>query len=193
MVLGFIIKVNWRLKMVQASLNKYLEKTPSHWKKKGRIFGEACEFWVADNVPCLSCGSALDKNKTNEKSVDLTCGNCGEKYQVKATAKSHQRRDGSYVILGGEYNTTIENISTWNILLVEYSGETEVGKNEKKHTSFGSARALRYIDKNNIHKKNVLPRPPLGPHARRAGWEGCNLKFKNRAVQELWKNEFKVL
>lgn len=36
-----------------------------------------------------------------------------------------------------------------------------------------------------ITADNVLPRKPLGPNARRAGWQGCYLIFDGAVVQKL--------
>lgn len=159
--------------MSQKHLNEYLNRLAG-WKSKSRIYGEACEMWVQDSIPCPKCSSALTKCETNKKSVDHICSGCGEKYQVKSSSKGFQKRDKSYRIMGAEYKTTLSKISTWNILLVKYS----------EHN--GCIENVLYIDRKNIFNKNVTPRKPLGPNARRAGWQGCYLDFKDEVVKELW-------
>ena len=153
---------------------KSLQKVPSHWKKQSRIYGEACELWISDNYLCPVCnGGALLKLKTNIKSIDHRCLNCDEKFQVKASKSPFVKKDGSVKFAGAEYTTTLNSLnseSKWNLILVEYN------KNDSKINRVG------VILQNNITKENIIPRKPLSPNARRAGWQGCNFKFTANVV-----------
>ena len=44
---------------------------------------------------------------------------------------------------------------------------------------------IKVIIAENIKARNVIPRKPLGPNARRAGWQGCYLEFDAEVVKEL--------
>tara|TARA_R110000824_G_scaffold35790_3_gene111804 strand:- start:5765 stop:6256 length:492 start_codon:yes stop_codon:yes gene_type:complete len=159
---------------VDKCLKESLNKVPSHWKKQSKIYGEACEFWISDNYSCPVCEhGALLKLKANMKSIDHECLKCGELFQVKASKNSFLKRDGSIGFLGAEYKTTVGSINNenkWNLILVEYD------KNNSEINRVG------VILKNDIAKENVIPRNPLGPNARRAGWQGCNFKFDYNVV-----------
>ena len=41
------------------------------------------------------------------------------------------------------------------------------------------------IKSQNINADNVIPRKPLGPNARRAGWQGCYLEFNSEVITEI--------
>jgi hypothetical protein len=200
--------------MFQKCLNKHLNKL-THWKNKSRIYGEACELWVEENLKCPNCASTLQKCSTNKKSVDHICSGCGEEYQVKASSKSHQAKSGHFTITGAAYQPTVETASNWNIILLEYGEEKDIEDliaelpdvfpgitinkeekercerqyyerhNENSNGLTGYIKKVHYIDKRNISKENVIPRKPLSTNARRAGWQGCYLKFDLESVREL--------
>jgi len=157
-------------------LKKYLAMVPPAWKKKGRIFGEACEFWVESTVRCTKCDSTLTKCTANQKSIDMVCSGCGEEYQVKCSQKPFLGRGEKIKFLGAEYNTTIASMGggnpKWNLILVKYEEEEQ------------QIERVLLIGKENITEKNVIPRNPLGPNARRAGWQGCNFQFDVSSMVE---------
>jgi hypothetical protein len=210
----------------QISLNEYLHSLSLKWKNQSRIYGEAVEQWISDHFRCPKCDNPLEKCGTNMKSVDHICSGCGEKYQVKASAKSHQKKDGSFSITGAAYDATLSSIGSWNILLVEYNNTKdiedliaelpdnisgiEIDKENKERCQnqyiqrygtqadqkcVGYVKKISLISRENISEDNVIPRKPLGPTARRAGWQGCYLNFGPKSVTEILgvNNEFKVL
>ena len=67
------------------SFEEYVNKVRinNNWKSNSRIYGEAGELWSIDNITCQRCPSSLIKCKTNEKSIDLICNECQQKYQIK--------------------------------------------------------------------------------------------------------------
>ena len=163
------------------NLREYLAMVPSNWKSKGRIYGEACEFWVAAQLQCIQCGSTLKKLNANYKCIDHKCTTCEEQYQIKASQKSFIRGDGNIKFVGAEYSTTVASMAggspQWNLLLVEYSEEKE------------EVSKVLLIKKENTSSDNVVPRKPLGPHCRRAGWQGCNFEFDSANAVEINLNK----
>ena len=123
---------------------------------------------------CVKCDSGLVKCPANQKSIDHLCSGCGEQYQVKSSRKAFAGRGGKIKFLGAEYSTTIASMGggnpPWNLILVRYSEENQ----EIEKTLL--------IERKNISEKNVIPRKPLGPSARRAGWQGCNFQFDDSVV-----------
>jgi type II restriction enzyme len=93
--------------------------------------------------------------------MDFRCAKCREPYELK----SSKRPFGRYVI-DGEYTTflsAIESHDNPNLLLLNY---------DARKLQVTDLRALpRYA----LSRMAVLPRKPLGPRARRAGWQGCNI------------------
>jgi len=156
------------------SLKGSLNKIPSHWKTESRIYGEACEFWIAEHYGCPVCSEGeLKKLTANEKSVDHQCSSCDELFQAKAHKKSFEKRDGSVGFIGAEYATTVASLEKekkWNLILVEYDKDSE------------EVKRVGTVLKENITKDNVIPRKPLSENARRAGWQGCNFKFNKNVV-----------
>ena len=142
-----------------------LAKVPAKWKSKSRIYGEACEYWVETNVSCPNCGGTLTKLTANVKSVDHKCSSCGEQYQTKASKSKIFKKDGSVSITGAEYKTTLSNIGKWGIIALQYCPKTN------------KVLEHRTISRDKIDASCVIPRKPLGPNARRAGWQGCYIKI----------------
>ena len=46
-------------------------------------------------------------------------------------------------------------------------------------------KGLKIIESQYIIAKNVIPMKPLGPNARRAGWQGCYLEFHSEVITEI--------
>ena len=156
-------------------LKQSLSLVPSSWKSQSKIWGEACEFWVRDNVACPRCSGNLMKHDANMVSSDHQCLDCGEEYQVKTGKSNFEKRDGTIKITGAEYKKTLESVLGIrpNYLVIQYN------KDEKKIVK------ASFILKENISESNVLPRKPLGPNARRAGWQGCYLVFDSATSNKI--------
>tara|TARA_R110000824_G_scaffold18075_2_gene72317 strand:+ start:1677 stop:2159 length:483 start_codon:yes stop_codon:yes gene_type:complete len=156
---------------MKTCLKESLKKVPQHWKSASKIYGEACEYWVSDQYCCPLCGGALLKLAANTPIIDHVCRGCDAKFQVKSSKKPFvANSEGNIKILGAEYNKTLEAISEYHVILVEYD------KINLKVNQVGT------ILKNNVTSKNVIPRNPLGPNARRAGWQGCTLIFDSNVI-----------
>ena len=79
----------------------------NNWNNQSRIVGEACEEYIKNNINFEKC-------KTNEKSKDLVCLICHQKYQIKAKCASQKQINNisknQFKTIGDEYSTTIHNI-----------------------------------------------------------------------------------
>ncbi len=153
-------------------VNQIIQNTK--WKSKSRIIGEACEIYVKSNIKCTRCaGNNFEKCKTNEKSKDIICKNCNQKFQIKAKKFTKKDNDDvknshTFKTIGGDYNTTISNLhQNIDYIIVQYDKNTNHIKN------------ILYIPFENINTTNILQRKPLGPNAKRAGWQGCYFMFSN--------------
>tara|TARA_B100000767_G_C19705943_1_gene510538 strand:+ start:818 stop:1285 length:468 start_codon:yes stop_codon:yes gene_type:complete len=144
------------------------------WKNNSRILGRAAEIYSYENIKCVNCNELnWFECVTNEKSKDLVCKTCGQKYQIKCkntTEKSYDniKKNNIFKTVGAEYNTTLKSIDyqiDYIIILYE--------KVEK------SILDIIHIKSSNITSDNIIPRNPLSDNARRAGWQGCNLHFTN--------------
>ena len=149
-------------------------KENNSWKSESRIVGEACEYYIKNNVNCVRCFSNnFEKCKTNEKSKDLICINCQQKFQIKAKSATQKqvnniKNKNTFKTIGGEYLTTLKNIDEQiDYLIILY----------EKH-SYKIINIL-YIKNENITSDCILPRKPLSITAKRAGWTGCNILFND--------------
>jgi type II restriction enzyme len=157
-------------------LNEYIlqVKNNNNWKSESRIVGEACEYYVKNNVKCVRCNNNnFEKCKTNEKSKDLICSSCNQIFQIKAKNTTQKQTNtiknkNTFKTIGGEYSTTLNHINEkidYFIILYE------------KH-SYKIINIL-YIQNENINSNCIIPRKPLARTAKRAGWQGCNILFNN--------------
>jgi type II restriction enzyme len=146
----------------------------NNWKNESRIIGEACEEYIKNSIKCVRCKNGnFEKYKTNEKSKDLFCLECNQKYQIKAKCATQKQLNNiiyknEFKTIGGEYSTTINNINEnidYIIILYE-KNSYEIKK-------------LLYIKNEFINTECIIPRKPLSLTAKRAGWQGCNIIFNN--------------
>jgi type II restriction enzyme len=118
--------------------------------------------WVEREVYCLNCGSGpLEQTTQNTKAMDFRCAKCREPYELKSS-----KRPFGHYILDGEYSTflgAIQSHDNPNLLLLNYDAEKlEVTD-------------LQALSRYALSRMAVVPRKPLGPTARRAGWQGCTI------------------
>lgn len=145
---------------MDVDLKKYLDKMSGYKSasQKARVFTET---WTSDNLQCPSCGETLILLPANSRTSDLRCQSCGETYQLKSQSKPFGKR-----ILGAEYNTTIQAIRAGrhpSLILLQYDLDNL------------SVQQVRILHWSWITEQSIIPRRPLGPQARRAGWQGCLL------------------
>ena len=75
-------------------LNELVSKVKqnNNWKNESRIIGEACEEYIQNKIKCIRCNNNnFEKYKTNEKSKDLICISCNQKYLIKAKSFTHKQ------------------------------------------------------------------------------------------------------
>jgi len=144
------------------------------WKNESKIIGEACEEYIIKNIKCIKCNFInYEKCKINEKSKDIICNNCCQNYQIKAKCVTQNQINNIlskkiFKTVGGEYTTTIHNINqNIDYIIILY---------EKKSYNIKN---ILYIQSESINTECIIPRNPLSATARRAGWQGCNIIFKN--------------
>lgn len=139
-------------------------KKETGWKSPSRLIGEACERYVVGNVRCPRClkTASFVRYPTNEKFKDVYCNGCFQSFQIK--------KGNSNSLLGGEYFTTINNLSQVDFLVVKCN-------------------SVFHVPHERIKRSMVIPRKPLSVNARRAGWRGCVLRFPSAIQHELlyWK------
>ena len=98
---------------------------------------------------------------------------CYQKYQIKAKSANQKqvnniKNKDTFKIIGGEYSTTIKNINEQiDYLIILYEKQSYKIIN------------ILYIKYENINLNCIIPRKPLSPTAKRAGWQGCNILFNN--------------
>jgi type II restriction enzyme len=121
------------------------------------------ECWFLHNVYCLACESdRLVRTAPNTKAMDFSCAACGHPYELKTFRKRPPRTlvDGAYAALIARINAS--NAPT--LCLLHRSESWQIESLTAIHSSF-------------LTDWVVEKRPPLGDHARRAGWIGCNIRL----------------
>ncbi|MBU4311680.1 MAG: restriction endonuclease [Candidatus Omnitrophica bacterium] len=140
------------------SFNKrlaYIYKSPS---QKIRVL---TEDWANNNIYCPSCGSPINKYQNNQPVADFHCITCREQYELKS-----KKDNIGLKILDGAYKTMLERLRSRhnpNFFFLSYGlGALEVSN-------------FLVIPKHFFVPEIIEKRKPLAPHARRAGWIGCNI------------------
>jgi type II restriction enzyme len=119
------------------------------------------EGWLSKEGFCPNCSGRLIPLKANAPTSDFRCSKCRELFQLKSQSRPFGSR-----LLGAEYQTTLAAARSGrspSLVLLHYDPH-----------------ALRVVDLEFIHnswitESAIVPRPPLRPPARRAGWQGCTL------------------
>lgn len=133
-----------------------------NYKSKSQRARIATEAWARANLYCPNCYSpSLSPSRVNTPAIDYHCPDCKSPFQLKAQSHLFSRR-----IVDAAYTTMIRAIQenrTPNLFVLHYEPLTWRVANLVLIPQF--AFPLSAVEK----------RPPLGPHARRAGWVGCNI------------------
>jgi type II restriction enzyme len=118
---------------------------------------------AADDEPFRTLGFAEDAAvlKANSPVADFHCSVCAEEYELKAQRGPIKRR-----IMDGAYGTMTARLKARNnpsLMVMSYDP--------------GRARVtdLIVVPRHFFTADLIEPRKPLGPNARRAGWQGCNI------------------
>ena len=123
------------------------------------------EQWVNDNLFCPYCGKAHIAHFENNRPVaDFYCPDCAEEYELKSKNGTIENK-----INDGAYDTMIQRI-------VSINNPNFFFMNYNKHNL--QVRDFLMVPKYFFSPEIIEKRKPLSDTARRAGWVGCNIIFK---------------
>jgi type II restriction enzyme len=130
----------------------------------------ATEAWFGSQSYCLACDSdRLSTSKPNAIARDFYCPLCEQSYELKSSERAEGKR-----IVDGAYATMLERIRARDapaLVLLRYL------RNTAQLDPSWRVDRLVAIHPVFLTDAVVEPRKPLSPHARRAGWQGCNLRL----------------
>jgi type II restriction enzyme len=131
------------------------------YKAGSQIARVLSEDWCTRELYCPACDSDhLTGSKPNNPAVDFACATCEQPYQLKSLSHWNPRK-----VVDAGYEAMLRAIRadmTPNLLILQYSSRWLV-------------RNLLLIPKMFFSGSVIEKRKPLAPHARRAGWLGCNI------------------
>jgi type II restriction enzyme len=126
--------------------------------QRARVLTEA---WAASQAFCPNCGAErLTKFPNNRPVADFYCPACNEEFELKSQKANFGQR-----ITDGAYGTMRERLASQNnpnLMLLNYTPAVGVDN-------------LMIVPKHFFVEDVIEKRKPLGEHARRAGWVGCNI------------------
>ena len=129
------------------------------YKSASQIARVLTETWAGEQLFCPNCGAHLYTCSPNTRTVDFTCPDCGEEYQLKSSKKLFHKR-----VLDAEYHTTLQRALKEqhpSLILLNYHQERMIVTN------------VLMIHRASITPSCIIPLQPLKAPARRAGWQGC--------------------
>ena len=117
------------------------------------------EGWVAQSLFCPNCGAEkISRFPANRAVADFECRSCSEQYELKA-----QRSRFGARLMDGEYSTKLQRLRAADnpsLMVMRYDRGAM------------SVTDLIVVPKHFFTPEMVEARKPLGPNARRAGWQG---------------------
>lgn len=122
------------------------------------------EDWAHRSLFCPNCGnSRLEKFANNRPVADFHCEQCSEQYELKSQKGRFGRKvnDGAYTAMCRRLAAN----DNPNLVLLNY----DLVSKSVTHVSF--------VPKHFFVLEVIEARPPLAPTARRAGWQGCNIRL----------------
>lgn len=135
------------------------------YTSRSQIARVATESWGLRNLYCPNCTSPrLDSVPPNTPVIDYMCPDCGSPYQLKAQSRGFSAR-----IVDAAYSAMVRQIKEGrapNLFAMHYDAVRWKVLHLILIPHFGFP--LSAIEK----------RKPLGSHARRAGWIGCNILLR---------------
>jgi len=133
----------------------------SKYKAGSQIARVLSEEWCTRELYCPACDSdKLTGSKPNNPAVDFACAKCEQPFQLKSLRNWNPRK-----IVDAGYEAMLRAIradKTPNLLVLQYSSAWLVQN-------------LLLIPRMFFSESVIEKRNPLAPHARRAGWVGCNI------------------
>lgn len=120
------------------------------------------EDWMLRNGYCPVCGrSVLTKYRNNRPVADFFCEGCRADFELKSKEQSFGSR-----VADGAYHTAVERIqslSNPHFFMLNYECDMVTD--------------LCVVPNYFFTPTLIEPRKPLSPQARRAGWQGCNIRI----------------
>jgi type II restriction enzyme len=140
------------------------EEPHTPFKGPTQIARVLTEGWIARSMFCPNCGAEnISQCPANRQVADFECRGCREKYELKA-----QRGQFGAKVLDGAYGAKMKRLlsdNNPNLLLMNYDrGRMSVTD-------------LVVIPKHFFTADIIEARAPLGPSARRAGWQGSRIRL----------------
>ena len=133
----------------------------SAYKAASQIARVVTEDWCARELYCPACDSTeLSSSRANTPAIDFVCPECEQAFQLKSLRNWNPRK-----IVDAGYEAMLRAIRadrTPNLLVLQYSSAWLV-------------RNLLLVPRFFFSESMIEKRNPLGLHARRAGWRGCNI------------------
>jgi type II restriction enzyme len=135
------------------------------YKSASQLARVSTERWTQNNLYCASCGSALLPFPASTPLYDFHSPECKETFQLKAS-----RMPFGNSVLDSEYHTALQGVmkdAYPSLILLRYDPiRWTVADIELVHRAC-------------ITTSCLIPRKPLGPTAKRAGWQGCLISLRN--------------
>jgi type II restriction enzyme len=138
----------------------------SNYKSAAQQARVVSEAWGQTNLYCPNCQSPhLSSAPNNTAAVDYFCPTCDLPFQLKSKSSPIGDRivDAAYEAM----RRAIEGDSTPNLYALHYERMS------------WRVRNLILVPYFAFSISAIEARKPLAPHARRAGWVGCNIVLKN--------------
>lgn len=130
-------------------------------RSRSQIARVVTEDWCAREMYCPGCAvESLDRTRPGSPSCDFICNTCEERYELKSCKHQFGARIPDFA-----YSSMLDAIRsdrTPNLLAIQYSPTFSIVN-------------LFVVPRYFITETVIEKRPPLGAHARRAGWVGCNI------------------
>ena len=135
-----------------------------NYKSNSQIARVVTEGWGAQNLYCPACDSnRVEQAPPNTRAIDFTCPACRQPYQLKSSRNWNENR-----VVDAGYRAMIAAIRSENIpnlLVLQYSPAWRVQN-------------ILLVPYFFITESAIEKRRPLGEHARRKGWVGCNILLR---------------
>lgn len=142
----------------------------STFRSRSQQVRVATEAWFASQAYCIACNSNhLDTSKPNAIARDFSCPICSQSYELKSSGRVEGRR-----IVDGAYATMLMRIRAHDapaLILLRYLRKTTLSNSPWLVDRLTAIHPIFLTD------VIVEARRPLSPRAKRAGWQGCNLRI----------------
>lgn len=133
------------------------------YKSAVQIARVLTEDWFARNMYCPICGNtSIKKAEPNAPVKDYVCEHCKSQYELKS--KKDNTDNYTTKVNDGVYKTMIERITSLDNPSFFFM-----------HYDCYEVNNLIIVPKCFFIPQIIEKRKPLPEHARRAGWEGCNI------------------